>query len=453
MNPDFLFALAAAILLVCPAAADAQALKLLHSFGPTMALTNAAPINEDGASPQGSLVLSGTALFGTTTTGGSWGLGTIFRMNLDGTGFTDLHTFAPKDGGNPSAGLVLSQGVLYGTTVNGGEGGFGTVFAMNTDGTGFKQLHSFAGDDGSYPYCDLVLVSNTLFGVTTAGGDDNAGTVFAVSVDGTGFTKLYSFSFGDGMDPYGGLTLSDEVLYGTTVGGGAWSAGTVFAIHTDGSGFANLYNFTGDIDGSGPYDRVVASSNVLYGVAIEAGSAADVGTIFRVGPDGFETLHAFVGADGAESGANLILCGRTLYGTAQLGGQSNVGTLFAVQTDGTGFTNLYNFTNSPDGAYPESGLLRVGNNLYGTTRAGGVSRNGTVFCLSLPTPPLLTLTRLETNLSLSWPSTVTATLQSTTNPGPSASWGPVSSGPVISNGQNTVSVPFLGPQQFYRLHL
>ena len=57
----------------------------------------------------------------------------------------------PSDGANPRAGLILSGNTLYGTAVGGGSSGNGTVFAVNTDGTGFTNLHSFtAGSDNPY---------------------------------------------------------------------------------------------------------------------------------------------------------------------------------------------------------------------------------------------------------------------------------------------------------------
>ena len=64
----------------------------------------------------------------------------------------------------------------------------------------------------------------------------------------------------------------------------------------------------------------------------------------RVTAQTFTNLHNFTGFDGAEPHAGLILSGNTLYGTAQFGGSSSRGTVFAVNTDGTGFTNLYSFT-------------------------------------------------------------------------------------------------------------
>ena len=73
----------------------------------------------------------------------------------------------------------------------------------------------------------------------------------------------------------------------------------------------------------------------------------------RVTAQTFTTLHSFAGypSDGASPVCGLILSGNTLYGTTVDGGSSGYGTVFAVHTDGTGFTNLHSFTDS-DGALP-----------------------------------------------------------------------------------------------------
>src|SRR5262249_13596436 len=121
-------------------------------------------------------------------------------INTDGTGFSVLLIFpglyssslgvATNVGGaTPSAGLVLSGNTLYGTASSGGRGGSGTVFALNTDGSGFRGLHDFSlsGSDGAQPSADLILTNNTLFGTARLGGQTNGvGTVFALKTDGTG---------------------------------------------------------------------------------------------------------------------------------------------------------------------------------------------------------------------------------------------------------------------------
>jgi uncharacterized repeat protein (TIGR03803 family) len=231
----------------------------------------------------------------------------------------------------------------------------------------------------------LILSGNTLYG-TTYGGGSGAGTVFAIKTNGTSFTTLYRFTGGsDGANPDAGLTLAGNTLYGTTYGGGS-GAGTVFAIGTNGTGFTTLYRFTGGSDGSTPVAGLILSGNTLYGTATVGGSSSD-GTVFAIGTNGtgFTILYSFTGAaDGANPEGGLIINGNTLFGTANGGGSSGYGTIFQVNTDGTDFANLYNFIGNADGAYPEAGVILLGNTLYGTAELGGSSGDGAVFNFVLP---------------------------------------------------------------------
>jgi uncharacterized repeat protein (TIGR03803 family) len=297
------------------------------------------------------------------------GLGLIPAGRVTAQTFTNLHSFNYSDGANPQAGLILSGNTLYGTAYGGGSSGRGMVFAVNTDGTGFTNLHSFTAysifpsgnNDGANPQAGLILSGTTLYGTAVNGGSSGQGTVFAVSTDGTGFTNLHSFNNSDGANPQAGLILSGNTLYGTAYGGGSSGAGTVFAVSTDGTGFTNLYSFT-------------------------------------------------YGSDGVNPQAGLILSGNTLYGTACRGGSSGQGTVFAVHTNGMGFTNLHSFTYVSDGANPRAGLILSGNTLYGTASVGGSSGQGTVFSLSLGPPAVTTQPVSQTvNAGQSASFTVTAT--------------------------------------------
>src|SRR5208337_2833801 len=112
--------------------------------------------------------------------------------------FTNLYSFTGgDDGGVPYAGLILSGNTLYGTATGGGSSGNGTVFAVNTDGTGFTNLHSFTAfsipfvvgppwlgrtnSDGAFPQAALALSGTTLYGTTSTGGSSGNGTVFSIS--------------------------------------------------------------------------------------------------------------------------------------------------------------------------------------------------------------------------------------------------------------------------------
>src|ERR1051325_2297669 len=82
-------------------------------------------------------------------------------------------------------------------------------------------------------------------------------------------------------------------------------------------------------------------------------------------------LKSFTVGDGDDPECKLVLSGHTLYGTTIHGGSSDDGTVFKLNTDGTGFTVLKNF-NGTEGARPGAGLVLSGQSLYGTTRDGGL---------------------------------------------------------------------------------
>jgi uncharacterized repeat protein (TIGR03803 family) len=365
----------------------AQTLTVLHNFG----------AGDDGVDPQGALILSGNTLYGTASGGGVTGSGTVFKVNTDGTGYTTLYNFTATspftngDGASPSAGLVLSGNTLYGTTPTAGGLGDGTVFALDTNGANFTVLHTFTdGDDGASPMGGLLLSGNTLYGTTSSIATSNfaIGTVFAVNTDGTAFSTLHSFSSSDGGALSSGLILSGNTLYGTALIGGASDDGTVFKVNTDGTSFTVLHNFTGGSNGFDPVGGLVLSGNALYGTTDDA-IGMGYGTIFVINTngEGFANLYNFAGeSDGANPLAGLILSSDTLYGTTQGGGNSNAGKVFQINTDGTGFADLYSFNSSNNYAGdPEAGLLLSGNTLYGTTYSGGSLSEGTVFSLTLAT--------------------------------------------------------------------
>jgi uncharacterized repeat protein (TIGR03803 family) len=434
----------------------------------------------DGYSP-GRLALSGNRFYGTA--GSDSGFGLAFSLSTNGTGFVILHSFSPvsgsfptnEDGAFPVGPMVRSGNIMYGMTAQGGSFGYGTVFKVITDGTGFYTLHSFVdgGADGG-PTIGPLLSGETLYGVNLFGGGRLDGTVFSVKTDGSGFTNIFNFgenhNYGfQGVGPSGPM-LTGDTLYGVTtgdVGGGGGDHGTVFKINIDGTGFTNLHSFTGS-DGTGPMGSLVLSGNTLYGTALSGGSSGN-GTVFTVKTDGsgFTVIHSFTATstnssglytnyDGAYPYAGLIVAGSTLYGTASAGGTGGSGTVFALNTDGAGFTIIHSFTASfnpyvtnSDGAGPVAGLILSGNTLYGTTSGGGIFGNGTIFSFSLR--PELTITRAAPNVILSWATNFTGfTLQSTTNLSSSV-WTTNLPSPVVVNGQNTVTNPILATQRFFRL--
>jgi uncharacterized repeat protein (TIGR03803 family) len=164
-------------------------------------------------------------------------------------------------------------------------------------------------------------------------------------------------------------------------------------VSTTGLGFKALYGFTNGSDGSMPMAGLLLSGSTLYGNTYYGGvydGQPGYGTIFSLNTDGsgFKTLYTFTnGFDGANPEGGLIISGNTLYGTAPFDGIYQgflaAGTVFSLNlnTDPPSFQTLYTFTAGSDGAQPEAALLLSGHTLYGTTAGFGIT-SGSIFALN-----------------------------------------------------------------------
>jgi uncharacterized repeat protein (TIGR03803 family) len=66
----------------------AQVYSLYHSFSPIkQSGVTGAQTNQDGGNDYAPLIVSGDTLYGATSGGGTNGLGTIFKINTDGSAF------------------------------------------------------------------------------------------------------------------------------------------------------------------------------------------------------------------------------------------------------------------------------------------------------------------------------------------------------------------------------
>ena len=315
---------------------------------------------------------------------------------------TVLYSFqGGNDGSGPISDLVFDKkGNIYGDTTFGGSSGVGDVYMLTPSGSGYTEsiLYTFTGgSDGGYPFQLGKLhldSSGNLYGTTSQGGTYGFGTVFELSpsVGGWSETVLYSFTGGsDGGNPNGAVIAKGPNLYGVTFGGGATGNGTVFELkHSKGIWKETvLYSFAGGTDSAFPEGGLVFDkAGNLYGTGT-AGGTLGYGTVFELAPtkSGWneEVLYNFAGgSDGAYPYAPLIFDkAGNLYGTTQgswTGGAPGYGSVFELSpVHGGGWmeTPLHSFTGGADGANPYDALTFHGNNLYGTTRAGGTGGAGT----------------------------------------------------------------------------
>jgi uncharacterized repeat protein (TIGR03803 family) len=261
----------------------------------------------DGGYPLGDLAWFDGSLYGMTDEGGGggcrYGCGTVYRLSKKDAGWTEtvLHRFSyPHDGYYPDAGVIVdSEGNIYGTTYEGGSFGLGTVFRL-APATGFKSpgvdytetiLHSF---DGALDGCSLdsgvaMDRNGNLYGTTSECGLNDDGTVYELKRSGGKyvFSVLLQFDYTNGADPYDepGHVAVDSAgnVYGTAEYGGLYEEGLVFRLAAGTFAYTDLHDFDDNgTDGYYPYGGVSLDSyGNLYGTTFYGGTTA-YGTVWEI---------------------------------------------------------------------------------------------------------------------------------------------------------------------------
>ena len=191
------------------------------------------------------------------------GCGTVFKITAKGT-LTTLHRFCSQvnskgycTDGNDLSGLVQgTDGNFYGTTTSGGANGWGTVFKITPGGT-LTTLYNFCSaskcEDGAIPEAGLVQGSDgNFYGTTSGGGIDDVGasggygTLFQITPGGT-LTTLHYFDQWDGAEPIGLTQDTNGDFYGTAVAGGAYGFGTAYSLSVGLGPFVETQTYSGKV--------------------------------------------------------------------------------------------------------------------------------------------------------------------------------------------------------------
>jgi uncharacterized repeat protein (TIGR03803 family) len=140
---------------------------------------------------------------------------------------------------------------------------------------------------------------------------------------------------------------------------------------------------------------VQGADGTLYGASRQGGANSN-GFVFKIQPDGsgYQVVFAFpAGLTAARLPEYAFILGRdgALYGTTEFGGTATFGTVYKVNTDGSGFAILRSFTAGgtaviADGGAPRGGLVHARDGfLYGLTTTGtaastnAADRNGVIY--------------------------------------------------------------------------
>jgi uncharacterized repeat protein (TIGR03803 family) len=387
----------------------------------------------DGASPIAALVKgSDGALYGTTSGGGVSGAGTVFKINEDGSGFLKLHDFDYTNGAWPYAALVRGPGgALFGTTSSGGASeagsfGDGTVFRINEDGTGFQKLHDFDGVNGRVPRGLVRGADGVLYGTTYLGGAvGGAGNVAANTT-----VAQITTSRGSWPDPacapatvQRGVIRSEEeglIEFNDCLGEPVAYRGYVHMVIHAVNNRNDPYLFQHFLQNSiMRFDGIGLASGARYQIR-----GLDNFQVQSENPDGLPTTVTFVlkttitrQSDGrvwtADTRIKLVYdangelrvdrlefaidCRSVAGSTTQTAGPQrrrltrpeqltteaaattgDLGTIFRINEDGTGFRKLHDF-DRVGGARPSGLILASDGAFYGTAESGGPRNGGVVF--------------------------------------------------------------------------
>lgn len=359
--------------------------------------------------------------YGVASSGGAFGLGSIFKMTPAGV-LTTLYSFAGPEGSGPAAKLVEGADLaFYGAAATGGASGFGVVFKVTTAGV-YTKLVDFTGAAGeargAVPHALTLHANGNFYGVTQAGGAGGGGTVFQMTA-ASAVTTLLDFTgitgARPGSEPLGPLVASGNLLYGVTKLGGAAGLGVIFEVSTAGA-WRSLGEFNGTAMGSNPAGGLLINTDgELYGTT-EFGGTNGFGTAFKITTAAtpvYTALRHFADLTGSQPAGSLARdAAGVLYGTTVNGGANGLGTVYQLTTAG-GHTLLASFTGeigTTPGSAMRGGLVAGADGLfYGITSSGGPGNLGAAFKITTAG----TFTSLA-NLSL--------------NPGWTPSGAPVASG-------------------------
>lgn len=394
-----IFALPLTFFSLTIASADAGQFKVLKAF---------AADGLEGATPIGNGAVIGGKLYGFTKSGGAGGMGTFYRINLDGTQFEKLRDFAVSEG-SPDSLVAASERILLsvnspsssatkiliynvgtaawsGSELGGISDGrslaafiegdyayytesFKTIFRLSLTSGQRENLYEFQGGaDGENPSSLINGGGNVMYGLTQSGGVLGKGTIFKINKDGTGYQRLHSFG-GDIGHPFSeagrALVLLGGRIYGISRSGGApggqnaWPAGFLYSINTDGTDYRIVKTFYDGATAVGP--ACLATDGTLLYIGMGWGDDGSAGGLVSIKPDGTnqQLLVQFVWANNSPNGRNpggLVFSGTRLYGWNSEGGAGGVGTVWSYDP-GT-------LTNPPPFTGPLYGAVTFGGSVH-----------------------------------------------------------------------------------------
>ncbi len=382
---------------------DGSAYQIVHSFSG----------GSDGGSPPSGMTFSSDGTYY-----GTAGDGALYRIRPDGSGYGNLwpDDRRPEEGKQPTTSLTThTNGFLYGTTSGGGNWGVGAIYRIKSDGSGYQTVYSFPTNSLPAPDTLPLLMgpNGTILGISGTNSLRPSPALFSISASGSGFqvfqTNFSAKAWAKGAD--GGLygIRGDQVFQAASDGSSYRTITTlvgsdrllvalggrlvVSALGPNGrdsilwsiqlpDGQLGLVHSFGDDSGGGTVSGLIEGADGwLYGVT-SSGGTSGVGAIFRVSIDGtqFLPIHDFTRdelGDGLPTGNPTLGTDGFLYGIVSDGTNSRA---FRVGAGGQPFGWVPGLVSGTNGIQVVSDMVTAADgSSVGVTRAGGILEQGSLF--------------------------------------------------------------------------
>jgi uncharacterized repeat protein (TIGR03803 family) len=323
----------------------------------------------DGAYPEAGLLKSSNGkLYGTTTDGGIYNEGVLFEYDMATKTYTKKVDFNSATTGYYVLGALMqvSNGLLYGTTSSGGANGSGTLFTYNTVTDTLIVKVPFNYTNGQQAKGAPVEATNgMLYGTTYSGGNFSSGVLYQYNPITDTLIVKHNFDYtkADGAAPSHTLIQAfDGKLYGTT--NNSWfHSGALFAydITTDTLVIVNTLGTAGAYPEKGV---IQGKDSLLYGTTPQGGANGNgIMYAYNLLDSTFTVKINLDNTIGTNSSKLIQATNGNIYGLLRSGGTTNNGTLFQYNLADSTTTLPINFGGGLQGAYPTGELIEVGNTL------------------------------------------------------------------------------------------
>ncbi len=300
---------------------------------------------------------------------------TLYKIKIDGTGYQLLHTFnSAADGSfdDYSAVCITATGRLFGQCNYGGVGNRGTFFSLKKDGSSFILHQSFdnSGSGGSPArYGAPVHNNGKIFFANTDGGINNSGVLFSFDTTTLVLVPILNFPAGDSNR----AVIQPKIANNTIIG---LSKNGLYRLNPDGSNFEKINSFPYANDNYTILQQLTYSLSTNKIFYIADGGAYKNGYLLKMDATALTNfdVHDFGNVPGGYNPTGIFKApDGKLYGIAQSGGAAGGGTIFKMNTNGSGFQTIYDFTGA-NGQLPIGQLLHAADGrLYGVCNRSGIS--------------------------------------------------------------------------------